>query len=367
MMPPVPPTDPPPTPPTEPLPPPPAPPVAAATVSAGPAIPPIERIKLFSPLQWEEFILEWADSLRPLYTDVRRLGGSGDQGRDVVGINVDSSWDNYQCKHYAAPLMPSGAWTEIGKLLYHTHNGAFAPPRKYYFVAPQGVGTTLSNLLRDPDRLRRDLIDNWAKYCETKITSTASVPLDGPLRAYIEAFDFSRFDSIPPLRVIDGHAETHWHVARFGGGLPPRPAPEAPPADPTAAEARYVRLLLEAYGDHLAQPVATTADLPGDSPLASHFDDARREFYSAEALRSFSRDTLPPGSFEDLQDQVHSGVADDLRDDHDDGYRRLLAVVATSRSLALDGHALNTSMTPRDRGGICHQLANDGAIEKWVR
>lgn len=356
-----------PTPPTEPLPEPPPQPVSSATVAAGPMISPIDRLKLFNPTEWEEFIVEWTETLRPSYVDVARLGGSGDQGRDVIGISEDGSWDSYQCKHYAQPLAPHEVWTEIGKLVHYTYVGKFACPRRYFFLAPQGVGTALSNLLRDPDRLQTGLLDNWAVHCEKKITATANVVLDKGLRGHIASFDFAIFGTIAPHRLIDGHATTRWHVARFGGGLPPRPAPDLPPAQPTTSETPYVRALLAAYADHLKQPVESHEQLPDGSPLAGHFADARREFYSAEALRAFSRDTLPPGSFEDLQDQIHSGIGDDMRGDHTDGYRRVLAVVATARTLALDGHALNTSMTTRDRGGVCHQLANGGTIETWVK
>ena len=38
--------------------------VASDTVVAGPMIPAIDRIKLFSSDEWENFVFEWADSLR---------------------------------------------------------------------------------------------------------------------------------------------------------------------------------------------------------------------------------------------------------------------------------------------------------------
>ena len=86
--------------------------VSADVVAAGPAIPAIDRIKLFSERQWEEFVLEWADSLRTIYQRVERCGGSGDMGRDVIAFcNAPSTdWDNYQCKHYGGALAPSDIW-----------------------------------------------------------------------------------------------------------------------------------------------------------------------------------------------------------------------------------------------------------------
>ncbi|MEQ9319858.1 MAG: hypothetical protein RIF41_11915, partial [Polyangiaceae bacterium] len=167
---------------TVPLPTPAAPPggVSAATASSGPTIPPIERIKLYSAETWEEFITEWVDSLRDKYSNVEKCGGAGDMGRDIVAISSKdaSTWDNYQCKHYAKPLKPSEVWVEFGKLIYYTKRGDYAYPRKYFFVAPQGCGTTLSNLLKMPEKLKADLLTNWERHCKDKITKTESVELD---------------------------------------------------------------------------------------------------------------------------------------------------------------------------------------------
>lgn len=342
--------------------------ITPATVLTGPLIPAIERIRLFSDSQWEEFVLEWGDSLRQTYSRVDRCGGAGDRGRDIIAIVNDheSLWDNYQCKHYGAPLAPSDIWIEIGKLVYYTQAGVFTVPRRYYFVAPLGIGTKLSNLLKRPVELRAGLIDNWDHYCRNDITTTAAITLTRPLRAYVDTFDFSIFDSVPPLRLIDQHATTRWYVARFGGGLPPRPLADTPPAEPAPQEAVYVRQLFNAYADRLKQPVAVINDIAAHTDLREHFGDSRIEFFSAESLRSFSRDTLPPGEFEKLQDEIHSGVKDQVRADHDDGYRRVVAVVATARALQLTDHPLISCLSTRDRGGVCHQLANDNRV-RWTK
>lgn len=342
--------------------------MASDGVVSGQPIPAIERIKLFSDTQWEEFVLEWADSLRSTYSRVERCGGSGDLGRDVVATCADNEeqWENFQCKHYRNPITPSDIWVELGKLVYYTHQGRFSYPRKYYFVAPQGVGTKLANLLKKPDSLREELVKNWGKHCSQDITSTTAINLEGDLKRHLEALDFSIFSSIPPLRLIDEHARTRWHVARFGGGLPNRPDAETPPTTPTELEAGYVRKLLEAYGDHLGRDVAEIDDVAGETNLKEHFGDSRIEFYSAESLRAFSRDTLPPGEFEKLQDEVHAGIRDEIRADHQDGYRRVVAVVKIARTLQLTSHALHSRISVRDHGGICHQLANDDKIG-WVK
>lgn len=342
--------------------------IPPGVVASGQPIPPIERIKIFSATQWEEFVLEWADSLRTKYSLVERCGGAGDMGRDVIAtcVSPTDGWDNFQCKHYDHPLRPSDIWVELGKLVYYTKRGDYSYPRQYCFVAPQGAGTKLSNLFRKPSQLRAGLMAAWNDYCRDKITSTATVDLNQELRNYIDALDFSIFEAIPPLRLIEQHATTRWFVFRFGGGLPQRPPAAIPPSDPVAAEANYVRALLDAYGDHLNQYLGVIADLSSESDLLSHFGDSRLEFYSAESLRAFSRDTLPPGEFEKLQEDIHSGLKDEIRAHHPDGYRRVVAVVKTARSLQISGHALHSELTVRDRGGICHQLANDQKV-RWVR
>jgi len=342
--------------------------VPSDAVASGLPVPPIERIKLFSDSQWEEFILEWADSLRDEYARVERYGGSGDMGCDIVATCKDDEkqWDNYQCKRYQESLKPSDIWIEFGKLVYYSHRGDYSYPRRYSFVAPQGAGNKLSRLLKQPSDLKAEVIRNWDAYCLEKITDTTPVPLEGDLREYLDGLDFSIFDAIPPLKIIDAHAKTRWYIARFGGGLPQRPPVLSPPATPTAQEATYVRELLAAYASYLRREVESADDLGSETDLRDHFSDSRREFYSAESLRAFSRDTLPPGEFESLQDEIHSGIADDVRSDHEDGYRRVIAVVRSARMLQLTAHALISRLSIRDRGGICHQLANDSKV-RWVR
>nr|QNO49118.1 hypothetical protein CPECMPGB_00038 [Methanosarcinales archaeon ANME-2c ERB4]QNO49155.1 hypothetical protein DBBAIPCH_00038 [Methanosarcinales archaeon ANME-2c ERB4] len=58
---------------------------------------------------------------------------------------------------------------------------------------------------------------------------------------------------------------------------------------------------------------------------------------------------------------------DEIRSDHSDGYRRVIAVVKLARQLQVNAHALIAALTPLDRAGICHQLANDNENVRWVR
>lgn len=343
--------------------------VTAETVAHGQWFRPGNLIRLYSADEWEEFIEEWVDSLEDEYAEVQRLGGAGDMGRDVVAY-VDeegTTWDNYQCKHYGNRLMPTDVWAELGKLMHFTFVGEYTYPRRYFFVAPQGAGTTLSNYLRRPSQLRTALFDNWDRYCKDCITSTAAIELTPELRAHIDGADFSIFKAPPPREIIEQHAKTKAHITRFGGGLPPRGTAPLPPVTPAPTEAVYVRCLLDAYGDHLGSSIADVAALVSHIELHEHLHESRVDFYSAEALRTFTRDTLPDERpFEDLKEEIRVGIMDEIRRRHPDGYERVLCATRTARSLAITSNALVTRVTARDRGGICHQLANDNKV-RWVR
>lgn len=80
----------------------------------------------------------------------------------------------------------------------------------------------------------------------------------------------------------------------------------------------------------------------------------------------FARDHIPPGTFESLQDDVYSGVAEVEEQDFADGYNRLKAVLAAARDMQLGTDILLRVERPDDRKGICHQLANDDRLI-WVQ
>lgn len=355
---------------TIPMPSPPDPPGPSAdTVASGPLIPAMDLMKLLSSDDWEAFVLEWAHSLGSEYELVERCGGAGDMGRDVIAtVSEDDPdvWDNYQCKHYDHPLRPGDIWLELGKAVYYSHQGEFTFPRRYRFVAPQGAGTTLIKLFKKPDDLKSRLIAEWDRHCRDGITSTQEVLLEGDLRDHLDALDFSVIGYIPAQRLVDDHRRTRWHVARFGGGLPQRPQTPEPPDRPAENEVVYLSKLFAAYADHRGHPVASVDDLAGVIDLLRHYGRSRKEFYSAESLRGFSRDTLPPGSYETLQQEILAGVQDIIDGQHDDGYQRVLAVVQAARQLQLTRNALVPRLDVRDRGGICHQLANDREDVGWV-
>lgn len=355
----------------------PAPTAPASIVSQdqiihGPSIPPQQRILLYSPEEWEGLVHEWTHfSLKQRYSQVQRFTGSGDKGIDIAGF-VDQKkllgvWDNYQCKRYLDhAVTPGEAWPEIGKILWYSFQGEYCPPRRYYFVSPHGVGTKLTRYLANSEKLKTAVIENWEKAIRRNITEQCDVPLEGSFRDYVEGFDFSIFDSVSSLRLIEEHRASPYHAARFGGGLGNRPCADEPPGEIDPKESRYVEHLLLAYADHTKKPVPDVPTLKTWPRLREHFGRQREAFYHAESLRVFARDTVPPGTFESLQDDIHNGVIDICDANHADGYERVLKVTQAARELHLTSNALLTCAKPKDRDGICHQLANEDRLE-WTK
>lgn len=344
--------------------------ITAAQVANGPVIPPQQRLLTYSPDEWESFVEEWAYyCLSSRYKHVQRFSGAGDMGIDIAGFvddkRLNGVWDNYQCKHYDHALRPSDVWVEFGKVIWYSHSGEYVSPRRYYFIAPRGAGTSLSRLLANAVKLREELISNWDKHVKDEITSTQSVPLDEALRAYIDAFDFNIFDAKTALQLVDDHRESPVHAARFGGGLPTRPAPEKPPTVVATAESRYVTQLLGAYGEHTGTAVTDPSALTVPK-LKEHFHRQREAFYEAESLRVFARDSVPPGTFESLLNDIYGGVIDIHDASHSDGYEKVCAVTKAARDLQITANALITCTNPKDRDGICHQLVNDDRL-RWTR
>lgn len=342
---------------------------SSSHIQTGLPIPKTVRVQFFSPDEWESFTEEWASYLKNEYVAARRFGGSGDLGIDIAGFCSDKGfeavWDNYQCKRYGHPLRPGDIWVEIGKIIYYSYLGKYTPPRKHFFVCSQGIGTSLEQLLNKPTELKEKSIENWDNYCLKGITSTAEIPLTGALRAYLDAFDFTIFSSKSIVELIEIHARTGFHSVRFGGGLPYRPNPSSPPTIPTENESRYIRQMLDAYGDHLGTNLPDAASLASYNQFRSDYLRQRERFYHAESLKNFARDTVPAGTFDALQDEIYHGVIDVCEDYHLSGFARMKETMKHATTIAVTSNPLVTSIKTQDRQGICHQLANDDRLI-WV-
>jgi hypothetical protein len=355
-----------------PVPPPPVPehPLAPRDILLGQPLSAVQVIATYSHDEWERFVREWVyEVLGTRYAAVFLAPGAGDQGRDVVAYETEdprtSPYDNFQCKHYGDPLAPGDIWVELGKLCWYTFRGDYGVPRRYYFVAPKGIGPRLLQLLEQPEQMRAGLIAAWDAKCATQIHRNARLALDGDLRAYVDRFDFGVVRAIDPQRLVAEHSSTRYHAMRFGGGLRrTRPESQRPPEEITPEEATYVRHLLDAYSDSLGTPVPDASALGAPTArLRRHLARQREWFFKAATLRQFERDSLPhDAGFVSLMQQVYEGVIDVVDRPHEHGLARLEATLDIACQLHITRYVLRADLDPADLKGVCHHLANEDQL-----
>lgn len=327
---------------------------------SGPAVLPQQRVLIYSSEEWERFIEEWATGLGDDYVQVMRSGGAGDRGVDVAAFKSEQGfagpWDCYQGKHYSKPLSLADALPEILKLLIHVCRGDYGLPDKYRFLAPQGCSTSLNQKLSNPNNLRESLLERLVEG-DVLIGKFDWDEIE-EVRELAQSVDFSIFGSVTILEAIEVHRSTPWHISRFGSPLPSRPALGEIPDDVAPTETRYVRQLLDAYAEACPEDSFDPDIAPRHPRFGTHFTRQRFTFYSAEALRLYARDSVPEGTFEQLQEDIFEGVIDIVEMTHDSALDRLAQALTASTQIDLSRHRLVTVSSSADRKGICHQLAN---------
>ena len=334
----------------------------------GKPLTPVQIVHFYSPNEWEEFVTEWVYAIGGSYKQVKRLGGPGDHGVDVAAFNtqegLEGSWDCFQAKHYKDALTFSDAFPEILKIFHGAVARYYCLPDRYVFVSPNGCGQRLNTLLSTPTKLKEKFLENFNKKITDSTTGFDEETLKS-IGVLVESTDFSMFQSLELHKMIDACSGTKYFAARFGTPLPQRSPIPKPPKTPKTDETVYVRKLLDIYQEQDSVSCADINAVSTHPKYSSHFQRQREDFYSAEALRLYARDSVPDGTYELLQDDVYAGVIDTAEAEYKSGMDRLRAVLSQSGQLDLSAHALIAQSTIKDRKGICHQLANDDKLT-WV-
>jgi len=339
-------------------------------VTSGMAFPVADLIQTFKPEVWEDFTEEWAHSQERKYKEIIRYTGAGDMGLDVLCFHTtdhfNGPWDNVQCKRYACELQPNQVYVEIGKIIYYSCICEYPPPTNYYFAASKGLGLKLKKLLTKPEELKKAVVANWDTHCKKKITDTKELPLEGTLLEYLNKFDFRIFKMIPVAQMIKDHANTVFYIRRFGpASFPERPPVELPPPTVQPKESRYVQQLFEVYSEKLAVQLNDPAQLAQYPEIEQHFNRSREIFYHAESLRNF-RDSIDPGAFDAIRDEIYHGTVDMYEMDYADGLTRVRSTVGHAGTLTPNCNALCVRVQTKDKQGFCHHLANENRFT-WVK
>lgn len=333
----------------------------------GPPVSPKARISLYSDVEWEEFVLEWVCAIGEKYVQIKRFGGAGDKGADIAAFKtkngLEGAWDCFQCKHYVGQLAVSDILPEILKIILATLNQDCVFPDSYQILAPRGCSTPCGRTLSSPEKLKKAFLDKLAD--GAPLAKGLSLEQISKIRVYAEGLDFSRFKSVELDEVLEVHRSTPWHPARFATALKPRPETLPAPDQLAVHETRYVQQLVEVFAQRFPAEGLTSDSIATNAKVGQKFRRHRETFYKAESLRLYARDSVPPGTFEKLQDDIYGGVVDTLEGEHVSAHSKMTSVLSLVGQLDLNRHRLITVAEIDDRKGICHQLANVDRIV-WV-
>ncbi len=329
--------------------------LTSSQMLSGQRISPVKIVGTYEAGDFEIFISEWITSTKTdVYKSVKRCGGGGDMGRDVIGYYEDSSWDNYQCKRYKSALGIGDAALEVAKHIYYAHEEKFKPAKKFYFVASGGVSAPLHSLLENPEDLKKDVKTKWEKNLYKELVAGEEIKLEGSLLLFLDAFDFSIFNSISIDTIIAEHQKTPFYPARFGGGLQSaRLSIPSAPSEPGAHEQTYVQKLFEMYGEKLSIEISKLTDLKKFKNELEHFEMQRASFYAAESLREFSRDNLLNDShYNSLLKEFYDIIVEIVEEDYVNGYARLIGAIRSAASIDVTNHPLGQEIKSEDRKGM---------------
>ena len=329
---------------------------------------PLKLVQLMDSDDFEVFTNEWLYSQKEKkqYSTIRRIGGSGDKGRDIIAYYTDGSGvDYYQCKHYVNQFTPSDLRIELVKLCYYTFNEDIQVPNRYYLIASNDITSQLADMLSNPNNLCKYMCDgfehveNFAKKQIRNVDVTK-------LREYVETFDYSIVQHIPIQEVIDEHLTSIYGNLRFGTNKIPKPQLETPEKI-DESETRYINALLRVYSEDAGTLFSSPETL--DVKYLEKFRRHRIAYFSAEAIRREVRDTtVNSDDFERLKDEVYEGVIETYEKYHVSCLEKLGEVLSQATRLPLNNNILSYSLHwvgNTEKKGLCHMLVNDDKLHGW--
>ncbi|WP_018659198.1 ABC-three component system protein [Allofustis seminis] len=180
--------------------------------------------------------------------------------------------------------------------------------------------------------------------------------------------------SLQPINVEDyiSKVKVENGMLVFGDAKIPMPISDLPSEDIPEDEMKlkYIGALIDAYNDAGKTDIDISNRTTFKKKYRDNFQEQRVNFYEAESLKNFSRDTISSESdeFQKLLDETYDGVISTSRKKYSDGYDRLLSVLEQAAKIELNGsklYHLPELVTIKRKCGFCHMLVNDSRLF-WV-
>ena len=323
---------------------------------------------------YEEMVASWAywclkENDGRKYEDVMRIGGSGDKGVDVIAYydQVTNKCDIYQCKHYNHPVKKSEIIAELGKFLYFMSIGDLPVPESYFLMAPQDLSSQFLHLYERPEELKQTIINSWDKDIAGHIEKGESHLLEGDLKAFVEAFDYTRFKTYSSDKFLETlvNAEQRFVYFQYFGFRKEhlKRIKKDTPATVDDYEKTYIQHLMDAYNDVKGVEKVDTVNV-ACTTFGPHFGRSRDEFWLAESVKKMGEENCPgdEDEFEELKDDMEGHVADTYEEEYKDAYERVKAVTKASSSMPKKDRIISGELGPRELKGVCFQLSNENRL-----
>lgn len=312
----------------------------------------------------EQFCRRWVERKQGDYVEVKRFGSAGDKGRDVVGFcsaaRHAGDWDNYQCKQYRDKLGKANGLLAVGKILYWAAQGEFTPPRKFIFVAPKGLNSTLLKLVNHPAMFKAELIASWDQYCAKEIVKNIDITLNGAVFDAITNYDFGTISYFDVDEMVADPSAKPLLFEIFGedpGDFPKGTVP----IDVQPHENVYMNALLGAYNDREGGVFTTHQAVFAHADHGEDLRLHRTRFYEAEGFQKFYRDNTSPETIAMFRRDIRLGVHDTLKQPAADDLARIHATMTQAANLQPAGPLARYAYVPVKQG-MAHHLVNDGEI-----
>lgn len=158
----------------------------------------------------------------------------------------------------------------------------------------------------------------------------------------------------------------------IGNSSLPLPKSENPPVEIPDSELqlKYLPALIDAYNDAENTNLTISTMCRLKKKYRENLQEQRINFYEADCLKKFTRDTLQSDSdeFQKLLDETYDGIINTCNKNYHDGFDRLLCVLEQALVIDLNSSQLYhipEMINNKRRIGFCHMLVNDSRIQ-WI-
>lgn len=312
----------------------------------------------------EELVKKWLALEREIYFDFSRASGAYDRGLDAVGFLTkerhDGDWDNFQCKQLRSTLKDGEFFAEIGKVFYYASLKEFTLPRRYVFVAPNGISKETRKFVNSPKQLKAALLDEWDERCAGKIVSKKKIPLSVELKTAIEGYDFSNIEAWNNNKLVE-HLNVRKVLHHFVD-VNPGSAPEGTvPATVDSIERKLVDQLIGVYEDDCKEKFVNESAVNDHEKYGQHLFVQRSRYYDAQAFHRHFRDNIDPQTLKKFDLDIYHSVIDEYISSS--GLARVNAIMKSAGNVQVSGvFGKHNSATVSVKQGVCHQQANIGVM-----